>query len=431
MPCNTGSGGLLTKRALMLAKVETTCGVDANPTPTDDAILVSEPDYTTDPQVLERDFVSNDLSKFEDIIGRVVAGFTFTMDVRGNGIQNSGLVADAPKLATVLQGCGYVLEPMDGGVSNVSDVIANKLNDPAAPAVAWDATGSVVTVNNPVLYTIEVTTAGASGVAEVTITNNNTDEDDLSAAVSEVITTATPLNLGGSGATLTPTWTGNLSLGDKWQAQVWPTGVKARPTSDAFDALTLVQYRDGIEHRGLAGMGTFTIDATAGEYATASFQFTTTFIDAVDTPLPSNPVYETTLPPQVEISYLSWGGKTDLFAESWSFDQGNELNPRLDVNAPQGYLGTRITDRAPSGGFTPEMQLEADASFWADFLAGRAKTFSVRVGTERGNMVCIFAPNAQTSEQPYTDRNGVIALDKSVNFKRGNSGDDEIIFVFC
>lgn len=425
------AGGLLTKRALVLAKVETVTGEDAAPTETADAILVSEPSYTTDPQVLERNFVSNDLSKFEHIIGRVVAGFEFTVDLRGNGIQSSGLVADAPKLARLLRGCGYALSAAGGaGTANLSDVIANKNNDPTTPAITFDKAGTVA-VDSPVLYTIEVTLGGASATAEVTITNNNEDEDDLSTPQVEVVTSGTPFNLGGSGGTIEMTWTGNLIAGDKWQVQAWPVGVKAIPVSEDFDTLTLWMYLDGLLHKGQAGMGNFTIEATAGEFASVTFNFTTTFNDPEDEAMPSTPVYETTLPPQVELSLLSWGGNTELYAESWSFDQGNDIQVRLDVNAAQGYRGSRIADRAPSGGFTPEAQLEADEPFWADFLAARAKTWTVRCGKVVGNQVVLFAPNAQTSEQTYVDRNGIRAYDKSILFKRGNVGNDELIFVFC
>jgi hypothetical protein len=424
------AGGLLTKRALLLAKVQASSGVDANPDAANDAILVSGPDYTTDPQVLERDFVSNDLSKFEHIIGRVVAGFTFTAEVRGNGKQQSGLLADAPKFATLLRGCGFALSPMDGsGAQNLTDVIPAKANN-SVTDVTW-AKGGTVTADSPVLYTIECTTAGASGIAEVIVTGNNDTEDDLSAAVAGVITDGVPVPLGAKGGEVTPTITGSLSLGDKWQVMAFPTGIMAKPVSTGHEQITLDMYFDGLRHKGLDGMGTFSIDATAGEFASATFNFTTTFVDPVDVPMPTNPVYEDTLPPQVELSLLSWGGNTDMFAESWSFDAANDLQPRLDVNARQGYRGTRISDRAATGGFTPEAQLEADAEFWKDYLAGTSKTFTTRVGTERGNMVVLFAPNAQTTEQPYSDRNGLRTLDKSVSFKRGLNGDDEIIFVFC
>lgn len=423
-------GGLLTKRGLVLFKVEATPGVDPLPTAANDAVLVSAPEYTTDPQVLERDFVTTDLSKFEHIIGRVVAGFKFVVDLRGNGSQNSGLVADAPMLARMMRACGYELLSTDGtGAKNLTSVIDARGNA-ATTKVSW-AKGGTVTVVTPTLYTVEVVTAGASGVAEVLVTNNNVDEDDLSAAVAETITTGVALTLGAKGGTITPTFTGDLALGDKFQVLALPVGITAKPISDGFETGTIYMWRDGNLHVGNNAMGTFTIEATAGDFARVTFNFTASFVAAEATPMPEDAVYEETLPPQVELSLLTWGGNRDLIADKWTFDQGNDIQARMDVNARQGYRGSRIADRAPKGGFTPEAELETDQPFWADYLAAKAKTFTVRCGTEAGNQIVLWAPRAQTSELSYGDRNGLLTYDKSIAFKRGLSGNDETIWHFC
>lgn len=423
-------GGLLTKRALLLAKIEAVAGTDAAPTAIADAVLVSEPSFTTDMQVLERDFVSNSLSNFEHVVGRVIAGFEFTVDYKGNGLQNSGLLADAPMLATLMRGCGYELTGMDGsGGQNLSSVVAMKGNA-AGSDIAFTAGGAAVTVASPVLYTVEVTTGGISGVAEVLITNNNTAEDDLTAAVAQVITTGASLTLGTSGGTITPVFTGNMTLGDKFYVQAWPTGVKAMPRSTGFETITLYLYLDGLLHKGYSGAGTFTIDATAGDFGKVKFNFTTSFEPVVDVPMPAAPEYETTIPPQTELGLMTWGGNVGMCAEKWSYNAANDIQPRMCLNAAQGYAGSRITGRAPEGGFNPEATLEADETHWADFIAGRAKVFTVRAGTKAGEQICLFCPTAQTSDQPYGDRNGFRTYEKSVMFKR-LSGDDEAVFVFC
>ena len=52
-------GGLLTRKALLLAKRETVAGVDAVPTAALDSVLVNDPEFSVDPNVLEREFVGN------------------------------------------------------------------------------------------------------------------------------------------------------------------------------------------------------------------------------------------------------------------------------------------------------------------------------------------------------------------------------------
>lgn len=428
-------GGLLTRRALVLAKVETVCGEDALPTAADDAVLVSEPEFTIDPQILERDFVSNDLSSFASVIGRIVSGFQFTVDFRNLGVSQSGLVADAPILATLLRGCGYELLPMggtgDGG--NHGSAVPDFDNDPTGDGnVAWASTSDPVTVEAPVLYTIEVTTGGASGVAQVTITGNNDAEDDLSAAAPQTVTSGTALALGAKGGQITPTFTNDLILGDKYSIIVFPTGVKAKPISTGFETLTLYMFRDGLRFRGYAGQGTFNIEAVAGDFARITFNFTTTYVQPDDTPVPTNPGYGLQLkpPPQVELSLLTWGGNVSLVAEQWSLDQGNDVQVRPDVNAPQGFAGSLIVDREVTGGFNPESVLEADNPFWDDFARGRQLSFTARIGSAVGEQVIVFCPQAQTNDLQFGDRNGTLTYEKGFQANRFN-GDDELCFVFA
>lgn len=425
-------GGLLTKRALLLAKVETTVGVDANPTPALNAITVQEPSATADPTVLERDFVANDLSPFEFTVGRVVGGIEFQTYVGGNGTQHSGLLADAPMLATLMQGCGMALTGLTGTAAlNVFPVIADKKNPATSPSIEWAVAGTLdVSITAPVLYTVEVTTGGASGVAEVLITNNNDGIDDLTAATDKVITTATALTVGGSGFTITPTFTGSLTVGQRWYVMVFPKGVKVAPISDNFKTLTLYLYRDGLLFKVLASMGTFTMTAAAGELASLTFNFSGQWVPPVDAAMPDDAVFPETLPPMVELAQLTWGNNVNLTTQQFTLDMANEVVQRPDVNSQYGYAGSRISSRAPTGGFNPEATLEADEPFWDDFTKARAKIFTARVGTEAGNQCIIFGPRVQTSDQSTDDRDGLMFYDKSIAFKRFN-GNDELLFVFA
>lgn len=422
-------GGLLTKRALLLAKVETQIGVDAAPTAELNSVLVDAPVPSADPQILERDFVANDLSPFEHVVGRIVGGMEFNVKVGGNGVQNSGLVADAPMLATLLRGCGYQLVATTGAAAeNLIGPISDRNNPEASPKPTFAKVGSS-TVESPVLYTIEVTTAGASGTAEVLITNNNTDEDDLTAAAPAAITSGTPKALGGSGVSITPTWTGNLTLGQKWYVFVLPVGVKAKPRSTGHEALTLYMYRDGVLFKLLASMGTFSMEATAGELATMTFNFSGAWVTPVDAVVPEG-VFPDTLPPQVELAQLTWGNNVNLTTEQFTIDGSVSVVQRPDVNSAFGYAGSRISARAPEGGFNPEATHEADEPFWATFTAAKAKVFSARIGKEVGNQFVVFGPRCQVSEISFGDRDGIMTYEQSIAFKR-DQGDDELVFHFC
>ncbi len=166
---------LLTRRAVILAKPEVVFNQDSVPIPGSDAILVAEPDYTIDPNVLERDFVRNDLSPQGVRIGRKLAGLSFTVELRSNGKTNSGLIADAAKMGTLLRGCGYS-ETAITGTGTVGDI--NKNDGQVGPNVGWTA-GGASTLLSPVRYTVTVVLGGASGVASVRATANTTEDVNL------------------------------------------------------------------------------------------------------------------------------------------------------------------------------------------------------------------------------------------------------------
>lgn len=531
------TGGLLTRRALLLAKREVVAGVDAVPTAALDSILVSDPEFSVDPNVLEREFVSQDLSPFEHIIGRKLASISFTTELKSNGLAQQGdVVVNQPKLARLMQGCGYTLSErqsvhtgfttdfatnndltliassvgpntipngdhgmktgdgpvevfLNGGtlptgltaatdyfiirksnfVFALASSFANALAGTEVVLSVADAAGAVqvgglpttelipdqgndttvaaaiaayvgyeegaFTANaftEPVLYTLEVTLGGASATAEITITANNDAQDDTTPPqAATVVTTAVQFEI--AGVTGSDLWarfdfTGLLTLGDKWHILVSPPGMMAQPVSTNFDCLTLYFYEDGLRYRTLASQGTFTVDATAGNFGTVEFTFTGQYTAVIDEALP-NGVFETTLPQQIELSILTWGQNFILVVEQWTFDQANNVVPRPDVNKTDGFNGVRIADRTPAGGFNPEATLVADEDFWGDFAAATAKAFFSRAGTAVGNQIIVFGPKVQTSEIAFGDRDGIRAFDHTMLFKRFQ-GNDEIQWWF-
>lgn len=417
----------LTKKVVVLGKKETTFGVDPTPSASTDAIEVSEPAFTIDPQILERNNVADDLSPFAHIVGRKQATMTFTAELKGNGLHTTGLTANAPMIARLIECCGYSLSAMSTTSAQVGDPVKDFDNAVTSPVITWAKTGTV-TLLKPVKYTITVTTGGPSGTAEFTIVSNDLDVDDTSMDPPVVITSGTPFALGGSGANLTATWTGNLTEDDVFHVVVMPVGIKALPISSNQPSMTLYMYLDGVLHKMTGSRGNFTITAEAGNYGKVEFTFQGIFNSAVDAAAPT-PTYDTTLPEQIELSNLTWGGQRDLVSAQWTFEQGNTLTPRPDVNAPEGVKGVRITSRSPQGGMNPEATIEADHPFWDEIERGKCQFFFVKVGQTAGQGIAASMPKAQTSAMPYGDRDGIRTYDISFTCTR-NTGDDEVVWYF-
>lgn len=408
---------LLTRRAVLQAAMETTYN-DAASVGDTDGVLVSAPAYSADPTILERDFTRDTLSVQPHIVGRMLAKMEFTTELRGNGKEQAGTTGVAPIITRLFRACGYALTAHSA--SWCGTVFAQ--GDHATP-VSWVSAGTLSNTDL-ICYHLTIDTGGASGTAKVTITSDTAGEGSASAT----ITSGTLIDVGTKGLHLTPTWTGNLSVGDSWTVWLFPPGLSLDPVSDNFESITLVMHNDGVEHDMPGSFGTFEVTAEAGQYASIKWTFTGTYQAPSDSALPS-PTYETTLPSQVQLGRL----QVDSFqavVDKFTFNQANDVQIRPDVSSAQGYIGTRIVSRKPEGGIDPEADLVANYDFWTKMANATRMPFQMRVGTVVGNTVWMLAPNVQYTKMTYTDRQGIEAYDAGLKFA-GYQADDEIKFYFC
>lgn len=403
---------LLTRRAIVQAQVEASYGVP-EALGVNDGVLVSEPMYTADPNVLERDFTRDTLSPQPHIIGRKLAKMTFTTELRGNGKQKSGILSDAPIIARLFRACGYMLT-----ASAVPSLIGPFDVGAHDAPVAWAPDVSVADNTDAVAYYVTVSLGGPSGTAEVTITSDTAGEG----SAAQVITDGVELMLGTHGLGLTPAFTGNLVAGQHWIVWLMPAGLKLKPVSNEFESITLGMNKDGVYHLMPGAFGSFEIEAEAGAYAKVKWSFTGTWRDAVDAAFVT-PSYEKTLPSQVELARL----RVDDFnaiVNKFTYNQANDIQIRPDVSSSEGYIGTRIVSRKPEGGIDPEADKVANYDFWGRFGKATRMPFQMRVGTVPGNIVWLLAPNTQYSGMTYQDRNGILTYDAGLKFA-GYSADDE------
>lgn len=91
---------ILTQKALVMVKKEVTFGVDPVPAPGTDAILVSDPTFSVDVNVLERNFARPDFSQYASVIGRKLASVAFSIQMHGSGTADV-----APIWARLLEAC--------------------------------------------------------------------------------------------------------------------------------------------------------------------------------------------------------------------------------------------------------------------------------------------------------------------------------------
>lgn len=412
---------LLFDRAVMLAKIETTFRTDATPNETDDALLIGNPEFTLDITQLTRNNVRADLSPLASGVGRKVASLTFTHEVRNNGNTTGTL---APMVGRLLRACGYAQTQRTGAANTIGTAAADVGNVGTISFAKTTAfTGYV-----PRLVTITCTTGGASGTAVVSITSPAVAEYGAHSQTNVTVTDATPITLVNS-AVVTPTVGTSLSVGDEWTILLTPAGYEYSPISTDFESITLYLYRDGLLHKMVGARGTFSVQATGGEFALFTFTFTGDYVAVTDASMPTTPVYETQKPTQVELANLTVNGYTSFAAAEFTIDAANDVQIREDINASDAYAGAIIVGRAPTIGFNPETVLEASHPVWGHLAAGTEMAFEVKVGKTKGNVVQFDAGNTQYANVQYGNRNSILTYDITMNCAR-TSGNDELKISF-
>jgi hypothetical protein len=254
-----------------------------------------------------------------------------------------------------------------------------------------------------------------------------------SAAPVVVTSGTTPIALGASGATITPTWTGPLTRGQMFVVQLYETGYMYRPLSDDELAteMTIYAYMDGNLYRITAAMGTVTFTGTAGEYGSAQFEFTGQYNKPEQEPLPRNFRYELTKPPKVELAQMSIRGNQDFCAESFTITLGNDMQDRLCINAPDGYAGSEIAGREPTASINPEGTQEVYTNMWGDFADGEEVPLHLRVGVNSGNSVRFYMDNTTYSGISLSERNRVQVQEPTFQLNGLSTfGDDELRIAF-
>lgn len=340
-----------------------------------------------------------------------------------------------------------VLDAFVMGSGATTTITINK-TDPLAPVltVGNPKIGDVVSLN---IYGVrfKYTIGSAVAATEATAIAALLDPDPRMAAVAATtnvnititggVTGAltsgtTAVTLGASLAQYTPTWTGSLILGDSFYVDLLKPGYHYTPISNGFESMTMYMYYDGMLHRLTGCMGNVSFTGPAGQYATAQFTFTGQYISPDDAALPTNAIFETSIPVQVELAKCALGNSLNIRAQSFNIDMGVQIQTRDSVSHPDGYDGVRYTGREPKGGVNPEVSLESEEPMWRHMSVADILRFHARIGTVPGNIVEFDSNFVQLSNVGYTDRNTQRVYDLSMNFVTPNfSGDDELRIVFC
>jgi hypothetical protein len=320
----------LSQVGAVLAKIETTPGVDASPSSSTDFIQAIDAQFSPDFQIIDRNYMRPSLSRTPHIMGRQLATISFTTEVFGTGVAATTTDATTqaqatPKWADLLEGCAYA--------------------------------GAVV----------------AS-----------------------------------------------------------PAGKIYSPLTASQKTLTIYCYYDGMLHKMTGCMGTFVLNAEAGQIATIQWNFTGVYNapTAVSTPTPT---FSTVDPAIVEsCSFVIGATAATVFINGkLSAEVQNNVVPRADTNSTKGFNSMYITGRSPQLMVAPEQVPEASHPFWTDFAGAGKKAASFNIGNTAGNKCLVNCPNTQIASLTYSDRDGIRVYEVTLAcISTTSTGNDELTFKF-
>lgn len=421
----------LVRRTLVLAKLESTYGVDSIPTAALDAILVSAPDVSVDGQKLERDFVRATISPLAHRIGRKVVKVSFTTELKSNGSTMNGDTNFALEIDPLFQACGfmptYTAETTPGEQQDVTFTPTNvEVGDSFTATInAQDFTyvATAATVANVCAGLTALINAGQDAVTAV----NNTTEVEVTADVHGVAFTYSSSTIDGGGTSSDDQTLDIVVL----QANVVGSNdgnVVYQPVSTDFESATVYINYDGLLHKITGCVGTFSLKAEAGQYGSIAWELSGLYTDVEDEAI-TDGTYDITQPPIVESLGFTIGDFTDNCVQAFEYMSANEIAEQQCVNAISGLKALRITRRGSTGSINPEATSVADEDFWADWKNSTPKELSCTIGSVVGNIIEILIPKAVYDSIAYGDREGIRTFE--IPFvATTTTGDDEITLTF-
>ncbi len=140
-------------------------------------------------------------------------------------------------------------------------------------------------------------------------------------------------------------------------------------------------------HEATGCYGTFKVNAQAGGRATVEFEFTGIYSTPTDAAFPVSPVFESTLPQQVELGRLPCRRlrrrgplNNPCVVDTFSFDIANKIDPRTSINAAQRLHRAPHHRPRQLRRHRPEATLVASQDFWTKLANARLMPFGMRVG---------------------------------------------------
>lgn len=194
--------------------------------------------------------------------------------------------------------------------------------------------------------------------------------------------------------------------------------------------LSLAIYKDGLRKAMKGARGNVKYSAKSGEPGMFEFEFVGVYDGVTDVAIITPSGVEATVPPSLLSATFSIAS-FQAFVSQISWDMGNTLAPRGDINQASGYISTLLTRRNPKGSFDPEDELVATHDFYGRWLAGTTGALTWKHQGSAGNIATSTIPACQYIKLGEGDRSGIAVLNADFLMVRNSTaGDDEVSIAF-
>lgn len=375
---------LLSNKKILLAKTESSYGVDPTPTGGANAMVVRNLKVVPlNAELVSRDLYAPHLGASDQLIAQKSVAMDFEVEIAGSGIPGV-----APAWAPLIKACAF------GETLTTSSITITRSS--AVATVTETAHGRTIG------STVRI--AGADQA------EYNGDQVVASTPTSDTFTFAV------SGSPVSPA-TGTITAG---------LAARYLPVSSAFSSVALDYNVDGVRHRALGARGTFEIGMNVKQIPIFKFSFQALYSAPVDAAAPEPDFSDFQIPRIVNtgnttaFSLFSYAG----YLEQMSLNMANDVQYRTLV----GFEAVNIVQRKPSGTFVIEAPTITQKDFFAIAAAGTTGVMTITHGAVSGNKVTVSAPRVSLGNPGYQESQGVEML--SIPFTAApSSGNDEVSIV--
>lgn len=208
------------------------------------------------------------------------------------------------------------------------------------------------------------------------------------------------------------------------------TSVTYAGVSSSFDSATLYCFYDGTRHKITGARGTVSFNLTAGQFATASFNFIGIYNAPDGTALSGNfTVANQAAAIEVNdtnMTTATFHGVTSARIESFDLAVNNELIYKETASSKE----VLITNRAPGGTAVIEAPSVGTTDYFAKAVGVTTAGTTLVLGATGGNIVTLAAAQTDITGVSYGDTNGVISLSMPYLALPTTAGNNEFSLAF-